>query len=209
MIIIDSREPNSLINGLKQKGLEIETDFIESGDYLLDDGFAIERKDKDLVQSIISNRLYEQLNGLCEYPHPILCIVMDNLWKVFYFSQSRWIHSAYNGMLTTLSISYPNLKVMQFSDEKEFMDYIVSLDKKIHKEGVSSRPVPLVRKPKSINERKENMLSMIEGLGISKAKEFINEFGTIENLCNADLEQLKKIKGVGKKLAGNVFNTLH
>lgn len=200
-IIIDSREEKSLSESLKVKGLDIEIDFIPVGDVLLDNSFAIEIKRKDLIQSIISNRLYEQLNALCDYEHPILCIVMDNIWKDFYYSNSRWIHSSYIGTLGTLTTSYPKLKTIFLNDEKQLVDYIVSLDKKIHKEGASERPKPIMRKAKLDSEIRENILCMIPGLAVGKSKKILECFGSIKNVANASAEEIQMVEGIGKKLS--------
>ena len=110
MIVVDSRESSSIFERLKEKQPDIKKEFLEVGDYLLDNGYAIERKDKDLIQSILSNRLYDQLNNLCSYDHPILCITIQNIWKLFYYSHSRFIDKSYIGTLTTLTCKYPILK---------------------------------------------------------------------------------------------------
>ncbi len=209
MIIVDSREPNNIIKALRQKKLDVKEEFIEVGDYLLDNGYAIERKDKDLVQSIMSNRLYEQLNNLCQYEHPVLCITLDNLWKTFYFSRGRYIHRSYLGTLITLTTRYPKLKVMFLQDEEEFISYIASLDKKIHEEGKSTRPAPQMRKAKSIKMRKENSLTAIEGVSVGKAKKLLNHFGSIRNIAIANLTDLEEVDGIGKKLAEKIMEVLN
>jgi len=209
MILIDNREPSKIIQALKDKKLEIKEDFLEVGDYLLDNGYAIERKDKDLVQSIMSNRLYEQLNNLCQFPHPILCITLKDLWKTFYFCHGRYIHKSYLGTLTTLTIKYPTLKLIFLQDEEEFVSYIESLDKKIHEEGKSERPAPQMRKPYSKEARKENALSAIEGVSIGKSKKLLACFGSIKNIANSNAEELQKVEGIGKVLAEHILETLN
>ena len=182
-IIIDTREPNSIKNSLKAKIKEVEVDFLEVGDYLLDNGYAIERKDKDLVQSILTNRLFEQINNLCSYDHPILCITLQNLWKTFYFSKSRYIYNSYLGVLTTLVSRYPKLKLVFLQDESEFIDFLVKLNKKIHEEKSTVRPAPMMRKALTIDERRENALTAIEGVSITKAKKLLECYGSIKNIA--------------------------
>ena len=209
MIIVDSREPKHIIDALKSKKLEIKPEFIECGDYLLDDGYAIERKDKDLISSIQSNRLYEQLNNLCQYDHPILCITLRDLWKTFYFSRGRYIHRSYLGTLITLTTRYPKLKVIFLQDEDEFISYVAALDKKIHENGKSERPAPQMRRAKSIKMRKENSLTAIEGVSIGKAKKLLDCFGSVRNIANAKPVELEMVDGVGKKLAEKIRETLN
>ena len=46
MIIVDSREPKHIISSLKSKKLDVKEEFIEVGDYLLDNGYAIRERIK-------------------------------------------------------------------------------------------------------------------------------------------------------------------
>ena len=209
MIIIDNREPNKIKNALKSKCSDVKEDFIEVGDYLLDNGYAIERKEKDLISSIQSNRLYDQLNNLCRFEHPILCITIGDLWKTFYFCRSRYIHSSYMGTLTTLTVKYPKLKLIFLQDEEEFINYVASLDKKIHDSGKSERPAPQMRKPTSLKVRKENALTAIEGVSVGKAKKILSCFGSIRNIANANPKELEMVDGIGKKLAEKIRDTLN
>jgi len=210
-VLIDVREPKNIINSLKKKCSDVETSFLEVGDYVLDDGYAIERKDKDLIDSIISNRLYDQLNNLCQYEHPILCITIGNLWKTFYFSHNRSIHKSYLGMLCTLTMKYPNLKLVYLQDDEEFINFISHLNKKIHEDPntIHYRPAPVMRKPFKLEDRKENALTAIEGISVGKAKKLLECYGSIKNIANESIEGLQLVPGIGKKLAEKIWKTLN
>jgi len=207
-ILIDSREPDRIYQLLKKK-VDIKKEFIEVADYLLDNGYAVERKDDDLLNSIISHRIWEQLNNLCNYEHPILAYNVENLWKMFYFSQSRYVHKQYLGVMTTLCTKYPNLKVVPYHGEDQFIEFILSLEKKIHDTGDKTRPAPMMRKARSIEQRKENCLSGIEGISIGKAQKLLDCFGSIKNISNASEDELKMVEKIGPKLAKNVWETLN
>ena len=210
MILIDPREDSNIIRKVKLKCKETKEEFLECGDYLLDGEYVIERKSRDLIQSIINNRLYDQLNSLCQYEHPILAITIDNLWKDFYFSNSKYIHKSYLGMLSSLTVSYPNLKIMFFQDTDQFVDYIYYLDKRIHKDTPSVRPSPiLAKKGYTLQERKENCLTAIEGIGVPMAQKLLECFGSIKNIANASVDELMLVEKVGKKLAENIHKTLN
>lgn len=209
MIIIDTREPNDIIKSLKAK-IKIEEDFIEVGDYLLPNGYAIERKKgRDLMSSVMSNRLFEQLNNLYDFEHPILVIIEDNKWKDFYFSKGRYIHKQYIGMMTTLAAKYPKLKVIQMENDEEFIAFIEGLHKKLTEDGNNERPKPIMRKARSLKTRKENLLCATQGISVTSAKRLLKEYKTIENLCAADIKDIMRIKKISKKQAENVYKILH
>lgn len=209
MIIVDVHEPKSVLSLLKRKGLDFERNFLEVGDYILPDGIAIERKrGDDFLHSIIDGRLWVQANNLTQYDVPIFCVVSNNMWKDMYFNKSRHIHKAYYGALATL-ISKFSIPTVNFSSDEDFVDFICYLYSKILSDKKSTRPVPLCRKPKSLSERRENCLAMIEGVSISKAKQLLDCFGSIRNISNADIDELMKSPGIGRKLAQNIHETLN
>jgi len=209
MIIVDDREPKDIVSTLKAKNLSIKTDRIEVGDYLLPNGFAIERKEDDLIQSILNNRLFEQLNNLCQYDHPVLCLIIGNLYRTFYYSHSRYIHKSYIGTLSTLTAKYPNLKIMFFENQNDFINYLVSLEKKLTEDKESTRPATMMRKGKSIKIKRENALTAIDGISVGKAKKLLECYGSIKNIANDSIENLEKAPGVGKKLAKNIYDVLN
>ena len=184
-------------------------EFIESGDYLLSDGYAIERKTiQDFVASISDRRLFKQLNSLIQYDHPILAIIGNDKWQTFYFSRNRYIHSVYIGTLTTIMTSYPKVKIMQFDNETEFVSFTTSLEKKLIESGNGSiRPKPMMRKPESLEERKENSISCAKGVGIKTAQTILKEKKTIADICLEKKDELERI--LGKKAAENLYELLH
>ena len=217
MIICDNREERNkkresekqyIFNNLKEKCKEVEQKQLEIGDYLLDGGYVIERKDDDLVTSITSKRIFDQLNGICMYPHPILAITTRNLWKQFYYCNSKWIHSSYMGLLTTLMVSYPNLKLVFLDDTEEFIKFIISLDKKIHDEGTSERPKFLAKKPVTIEDSMENVISGVKGISIKTAKELLKNKKSVKAIANSTKEELMQIPNIGEKTAKEIINTL-
>ena len=111
--------------------------------------------------------------------------------------------------MTTLAVSYPNLKIFKFDTEEEFINFVVNLDKKLHKEGKSERPAPIMRKGKSLTVKKENALTAIDGISVGKAKKLLECYGSIKNIANDSVENLEKAPGIGKKLAKNVYDVLH
>ena len=49
------------------------------------------------------------------------------------------------------------------------------------------------------------MLSCIQGVSIGKAKALLSEFKTLSNIIEADEEYIKKVDGIGTKLAENIY----
>ena len=55
----------------------------------------------------------------------------------------------------------------------------------------------------------ESSLDDIAGIGQKRKMNILKEFGTIDNVKNASIEELAKIEGMNKKTAENVYNYYH
>lgn len=209
-MIIDSREPTSNEEYIKTISPDSKKQFIECGDYLLPNGYAVERKKgRDLMGSLLSKRLFEQLINLCQYDYPILAVITDNIWKDFYFSKSNYIHNIYQGTLATIVTKFPKIRVIQFEDDKQFMDFIVLLEKKLLDTEKAERPVIMGRKSSSPSEIQENIICQLPGVGLVMAKKLLHEFKNIEGICNASEDDLLKIDKMGKKTSSKIIEILH
>lgn len=207
--MIDSREPSEIIEKLK-KSIGAREEFLSIGDILLPNGYVLERKKgRDLLSSLTNNRLFEQVNAMQEYSNPMLVIVEDNKWRNFYFTKSKYIHKQYIGMMTTFAAKYPKLRIIQVENDEEFVAFVESLYKKLISDGHSERPQIIKRKSKSMRVRMEDTLTCSKSVGIKTAKRFLQKYNSIEEICNAPLEDLEKTKGASKSTAKNVYNLLH
>ncbi|MDR1008902.1 MAG: excinuclease ABC subunit C, partial [Rickettsiales bacterium] len=52
-------------------------------------------------------------------------------------------------------------------------------------------------------------LDDIEGIGSSKKKALLNYFGSVKNIVNASVEELKKAEGISLGLAQKIYEALH
>ena len=147
---------------------------------------------------------------MSKYEHPMLVIEIENKWRSFYYSRSRYIHKQWMGTMTTLALRYPNVGVYFVDDNKDFINFIAALYKKMSKQKKkNTRPVPMMRKPTSLKERKENALVQIEGVGMGMAQTLLKKFGSVASIARRDEKTLKQVKGVGKKTAKNIIKTLN
>jgi ERCC4-type nuclease len=195
---------------IKKDSPDSTKEFYECGDYLLPKGFAVERKKgRDFLGSLQSKRLYEQLINLCQYEKPILAIISDNIWKDFYYSHSRYIHSVYIGTLSTITAKFPNIRILFFEDDDQFVSYLISLEKKLLDDTKGERPKPKMRKVESIEESKENVLCAIQGIGIPTSKKLLEKFGSVNAVANATEEDLKTIEKLSDKNIKRIQETLN
>ncbi len=78
-IIVDSREARSaekIVKGLVERGVNVKTQLLEKGDYVLSDQCAVERKTvNDFVYTLTRRYLFEQIFTLKDvYPKSLLVL---------------------------------------------------------------------------------------------------------------------------------------
>ncbi len=56
---------------------------------------------------------------------------------------------------------------------------------------------------------KSSILDRIPGLGPKKKIELLRHFGSIKNMTGASREEISKVRGIRKKIAEEIYNTLH
>ena len=52
-------------------------------------------------------------------------------------------------------------------------------------------------------------LDNINGIGARKKNELLKHIGSLTRIRNASLEDLLEVRGIGKELAGEIFNYFH
>ena len=57
--------------------------------------------------------------------------------------------------------------------------------------------------------RRTSTLEKIPGLGPKKRRELLKQFGGLQGVSAAGIDDLVKINGISQKLAENIYNTLH
>jgi len=205
-IVIDAREPTRIMNKLK-KDMDVKSEYLEIGDYLLNGSVCIERKTiRDFISSIKDKRIWTQAKNLQQYDHAIIAVIGSpaDKWKSLYHGRSKWMHKSYTSTMSTLACKF-NVSVMSFEDEKDFLDFLEAAHKKVTSDKKSSRPSPLVKKATNDNERSENNLCAVPGVSIQKAQVLLKHFGTIKRIANAGVNELQHCQGIGKKLANNIY----
>lgn len=210
MIIADSRESNTISKRLEKKDIEVKSEFLEIGDYLLPNGIAIERKKSDLLNSMNNNRIWKQLDNLSEYEHPILVITTPNKWRMFYFGRGRYLHKSYYGVLAACVYSF-DIPVIVLDNDKEFANFLKTLHKKATGQSKSKqKPIERIKtKGVPIDELKIRVFSQLKGVGYKKAEKFIGKYDSIANICEVSEDELQEMKGVGPKTAENIYKILH
>ncbi len=197
-IIVDYREKNSVIlHNLADKGVLIDLKKLNIADYVLSSEVAVEFKTvKDFVDSLVDSRLLSQVKALKEtYSKPL--IIVQGGEDIF---SIRNVHkNAIYGMLITITLNYgiPILFTRNFKDTADLLYQIAKREQESsHKEFEFHH-----NKPSSLKEQQEYFISALPGIGLLTARELLRKFGSVSQIVNASIKDLKSVPLIGEKKA--------
>jgi Fanconi anemia group M protein len=198
-IFADYREKTTgTVKELVELGVSIKLDMLQCADYILSSRVGVELKTSaDFVDSLIDGRLLEQLKTLKRsYERPLIIIQgTSDLYSM------RNVHpNAIRGMLGTIAISY-GIPILYTKDEKDSAALLLSIAKR-EQDGEKKDFAPHAdRKPMTLKEQQEYLVSALPSVGPNLAKELLKHFGTVQSVFTSTEEDLQKVAGVGEKIA--------
>ncbi len=201
-IFADHREKgNYVVKEFLNLGIAVDLQQLEVGDYLLSSRCAVEYKTvPDFVTSLIDGRLLQQAKELKkQYSRPLYIIEgTEDMYSI------RNIHpNAIRGMLAALTVDF-GIPVLQTKTSKETAALLASIAKREQEFENRSFSLHGDRKPVSIKDQQEYIITAFPSLGPSVAKPLLKEFKTIKNFVNATEEELKKVPLIGEKKAKQI-----
>lgn len=207
LAVCDDRENKPVRNALRKYFPDMNITRIEIGDFIDDDlDFCIERKNVlDLAGSIKDGRVFDQaINMKDNYKHVYII-------QVGTYEQVRLNHyqnisiNHFIGAQTDLAMLY-GVPVLQCENLPQYARYVNSLFRKIDQEP----PVRKERRKRKIKENKElSMLLGIRGLGEKRCRAILKQFPSIRNICEASVEDLASVKGIGNKYSREIKKVLY
>jgi ERCC4-related helicase len=203
-VVVDYREKGSeVMKALVEFGVSLRLEKLHSADYLCSAQCAIEFKTvEDFVNSIIDGRLVEQLRALKKnFAKPLVIVQGEqDMYAV------RKVHpNSIRGMLATIAVGF-GIPVLQTKNAKETAALIMVITKR---EQDTGRDFSLhSRKPLTLAEQQEYLVSALPGVGLKMAKLLLHKFGSVQKLVMASVGDLKEVEGVGDVLAPRMKDVL-
>lgn len=205
-IFADHREKSSgVIRALVDLGFNISMEKLDTADYLVSNRCGIELKTvHDFVGSIIDGRLLEQIKLLKQnYERPL--IIIEGIEDIF---SVRNIHAnSIRGMLATIAISY-GIPILSTKNPKETAALINIIAKREQEETGKEFSLHGEKKPLTLKEQQEYIISSFPGVGPKLSKPLLRKFKTVKKIVNAKKERLEKVEKIGKKKAEDIRNVL-
>lgn len=201
-ITCDFRENLSGIPDLlKNKNVDVTFDLLFAGDYIVNGEIIIERKTADdFVQSLISNRIFEQCSKLKNESKRILILVEGNPYATNHKIEEHAIRCAILSLLTAWQIPIICTKNIEGT-----ADILKRLGLQTIKNNVFIRS-PYGPKTKKIKSQQLFFIQGIPSTGPALAGRLLDNFAKIKSIVNANELELRKIRGIGKKSAKRIFD---
>ena len=222
MLIIDSRENSRLSKLVMQQAKAIkvpcEKRWIEIGDYVFDNVCFEAKSTTDFLGSVMTKRLWTQLDNMDRHYETNVVIIYGDMQEAIH---NVIQHSPSKMPIATRSIMLNNKflgaigRIVLDTDAKPFwvkseeeaalIITAVSKMKPITRETIA----PQIFKRITTDDLRIDLLSSIKGVSIKKAKQMINQFGSIMEIGECSAYELQAIEGIGETLAKRIISTLN
>jgi ERCC4-type nuclease len=208
-IIVDSREANTaakIVKGLIERGVNIKTETLEKGDYILSDQCAVERKTvHDFVYTLTRRYLFEQLFRLKE-AYPKSLILLEGYLPIIYkFSHIQPV--AIWGAMFNLAKN--GIALVNTSSYKETIDFLYVAARQ---EQIVEKRTPTVhpfKKTETLSDAQMYFVASLPNIGREKATAILKSYQTPLNaLINVD-DWSKTVHGLGPVISNKVKEVLN
>ena len=208
-IIVDSREANTatkIVKGLIERGVNVKTEVLEKGDYILSDVCAVERKTvQDFVYTLTRRYLFEQLFRLKEV-YPKSLILLEGYLPIIY-KYSRIQPAAVWGAMFTLARN--GIAMISTTSYKETVDFLYVAARQ---EQIVEKRAPTVhpfKKVDTITDAQLFFVASLPNVGREKAISILKSYQTpINALINVD-DWSETVHGLGPKISSKVKEVLN
>jgi ERCC4-type nuclease len=207
-IIVDSREASSagkIVKGLIERGVNVKTDLLEKGDYILSDQCAVERKTvHDFVYTLTRRYLFEQLFRLKDV-YPKSLIILEGYLPIIYkFSNIQ--PSAIWGAMFNLAKN--GIALVNTSSYKETVDFLYVAARQEQIVEKRSPTVHAFKKCDTLSDAQVYFIASLPSIGREKATSILDSYQTPLNaLINVD-DWSSAVHGLGPVITNKVKDVL-
>ena len=201
-LVVDTNEPEDILERLRVLRVDVDRRKIAPGDYVVGP-IGIERKAlPDFFNSLVRKRLFEQVRRLREaYPQPLL-ILEGDIAEISTFRQPQSIL----GALVALEV-VEHVPVLTTADKDQTALLLSVIWKRQDKEAAA---YGLRHKPKemSVEERQRFLVEGLPNVGETLARNLLERFGSVRAVFTASSEELKAVPKIGEGKASEIARVL-
>jgi len=199
-IVVDSRE-KLMQETLSKKGIQHRVETLPAGDFIAGDTVVERKNTVDLMSSVVSGRLWEQLKNLkqVEGAKPLLVVegTLAELRKFTLFDVN-----AYLGVVASVTLDW-QIPVIQTESPAETAKLLELIAKREQKP-----PQIRFKKPhESLDEIAEYIVAGFPGIGTVKAKWILKNFRSIKNFVE-NAKYLHLVEGFSEKTRDEILKII-
>ncbi len=201
-IQVDDRESAGPVLGLLTQSPEFEVTVtrLKLGDYLLAGRFLFERKTlRDLVVAIISGRLFTQALRLSDTALQS-AIILEGTSRDLEDSGMSW--ESVQGALLTTTLFF-GIPLLRTRTPEETVRTMLFAARQANTIATNALPRHGYR-PRGKRARQLFILQGLPGIGPMRARQLLDRFGSVEAAIKSSADDLRSIKGIGKRGAEKI-----
>jgi Fanconi anemia group M protein len=207
-IIVDSREASSaakIVKGLVERGVNVKTEALERGDYILSDQCAVERKTvHDFVYTLTRRYLFEQLFRLKE-AYPKSLVLLEGYLPIIYKFSHIQPAAVWGAMFNLAKNGIALINTMSYKETIDFL-YVAA-----RQEQIVEKRAPTVHAFKKIDtlaDAQVYFVASLPNIGREKALAVLKSYQTPLNaVINVD-DWAKTVHGLGPVISNKVKEVL-
>lgn len=208
-IIVDSREASTaskIVKGLRERGVNVKTEVLEKGDYVLSDVCAVERKTvQDFVYTLTRRFLFEQLFRLKEV-YPKSLILLEGYLPIIYKYSRIQPASVWGAMF---KLARNGVAIINTTSYKETVDFLYVAARQ---EQIIEKRAPTVHPFKRVDTTADAQLYFLASLpnvGREKALAILKCYQTPLNAVINVNDWSETVHGLGPKISSKVKEVLN
>lgn len=207
-IIVDSREASTapkIVKGLVERGVNVRSEPLEKGDYILSDVCAVERKTvKDFVYTLTHRFLFEQLFRLKEvYPRSL--ILLEGYLPIIYKYSRIQPSSVWGAMFCLARNGIPIVSTTSYKETIDFL-YVAA-----RQEQIVEKRTPTVHPFKRLDSTADAQIYFMASLpnvGREKAMAILKSYQTPLNALVSVDDWAETVHGLGPVISGKARDVL-
>ena len=216
-LIIDSRENSDLTKAVKHECIRLnimtEKQWIEIGDYVFNDVCFEAKSTIDFLQSVINKRLWNQLDNMDRHYEHCILIIHGSIHQALAYPDyvninmpEQLIRNKFYGAIGKITLD-TDVKLFWVEGPRKAAQIMTTICKMrpIDRNVIS----PSLLKSITTDDLRVNLLGTIKGVSEMKAQMLIDEFGSLMEIGEAEIEELTKLDGIGTTIANRIIDVLN
>jgi len=222
-LIIDSRETSGLTKEVETKAAKLnlitEKKWLEVGDYVFGDVCFEAKSTHDFLSSVISKRLWTQLDNMDRCFKTNVVIIYGTLRDALSYTsysakynnmprqrKMQLLTNKFYGAIGRIVLD-SDIKPIWVTDEYSAASIICSVAKM---QPVERSPIkPHLFKRFTSDDIRINMLASVKGVSEKKAKMLLKKYGSLMEIGDCDKRELCSLDGIGNTTADRILSAFN